>query len=298
MYFKIVWSFLRDFITLIHSIEFPKEFISVILLLVFITLSYILARKFSKRSIKSQSILSDFSIKIKVTSNKVELPEYTTIAKGTVIYTKTISPIGVAYSSVKWQGRETVSATDISLRDLCAQPPLIIKLDSTIGILMPAVKILEGAYKDVIISCLNTEDLRVDKWLEVVYGEGFARSSLSIEDGRIKARLEWVRYIAELTTRRVRVKAQVEVCYGKEPCVPLIETSKPGITEKIVNYPVVKRVFIGYKSGSGFEGLEELLKEFPSVFGVENVNVRLRVQRSLRVVAESSTPLSNVLAHG
>ncbi len=292
MYFKMVWNFLKDFITLIHSIEFPKEFISVIVLLVFIALSYVLVRKFSKRSIKIQSILSDFSIKIKVVNNKIGLPEYTTIAKGTVTYTKTISPFGVAYSNVKWQGKESASVVDISLRDLCVQPPIIIKLNSTIGVLMPAIRILEGMYKDIVISCLNTEDLYVDKWLEVIYDEGFARSFLSIGDGRIKARLEWVQYIIKSTTRRVRVKAQVEVCYGKEPCVPLIEASKPGITEKIINYPVVKRVFIGHKSGDGFEGLEDLVKKFPSIFGVENVNIKLRVRRSLRIVAEASAPLT------
>jgi len=290
--FKIKMRFLSGFIMLIHGIEFPTEFISLIMqtiLLVFIILSYILTRKLSRRGVKVQSTLSDFSTKIKMINDKIELPEYTTVAKGTMTYTKTVSPIGAVYSNVKWRSKEIASVLNISLKDLCIQPPTIVKLGSTMSVIMPAVKILEGVYKDIVISCLNTENLHVNRWLEVVYNEGFARSFLNIGGGRIKTRLEWVHYMVESTTGKV--KAQAEICYGKKPCMPLIEISKPGAMEKLMNYPVVKKIFIGYINGGDFEGLEELVKEFPSIFGVENVNIKLRVQRSLRVIAESSTPL-------
>jgi len=158
--------------------------------------------------------------------------------------------------------------------------------------------VLKGRYRDIIISRVNTTDIHVERRLEILYSEGYARSYLSIQGGKIKVKTEWVHYLVETKATRTPVRTLLEVCYAKSPiyrrveCMSLMESTRTGTIEQTINYPIVKKVLFGHLTGVRFENLEELIERFPHIFAVKNVIVKLRVLRGNIVLGESSTQLS------
>jgi hypothetical protein len=71
-----------------------------------------------------------------------------------------------------------------------------------------------------------------------------------------------------------------------------MESTRTGVIEQTINYPIVKKVLFGQLSGVGFENLKGLLAKFPHIFAVNNTIIRLRVMRGNVVLGESTTQLS------
>ncbi len=294
---------------LFSSIE-TATIIQLILLILLILLSTALRRGLPRRSEKALRKLYDFYNNTRITDHVIELPEPTIITRGLlelVILNRTTTTASWLITG------ETTSVTEIPFRDLCGEPLLIIKYqkrDFPVAIVTPAVKITRGAYKNIIITCLNTENFNVEKHLEVIYNEGFAKGYLSMVNGKGRIKLDWVHYVVGSVKPRTKLRTSIEICLSKKQqlkshlCYPLLKTSKPGTVESIFEYPVIKRVLIGYISlgrlvervefnlnGTRLESIESLIKKFPYIFAVRNASVKLRVRGVFRTIAERTVPL-------
>ena len=288
--------------------------IQLILLILLLLLSTTLRRGLPRRSGRALRRLYDFYNSARITDHVIELPESTTITRGLL----ELMILNRATTSASWVTTgETASTTEIPLRDLCEEPPVIIryqKRNFPVTIITPAVKITQGVYKNIVISCLNTENVNVEKHLEVIYNEGFAKCYLSIVNGKGRIELDWVHHVVgstELRVKpRVKLRASVEICLSRKHqlrphlCYSLLKTSEPGAVGHVFDYPVVKRVLIGYVSlgrlvervefnlnRAHSESIESLVKKFPPVFAVKNASVRLRVRGVFRTIAERTMPL-------
>ncbi len=271
-------------------------YIMIFLILLIVTL--LATWRHARRAVKARQLLTEFSAVTSVSSSEVKFPERLAIARGFISYTRIETPKGALRSGFDWYGERREETTSLPLRDLCAQTPLIVKYGPAVNALTPAVRVLKGRYRDIIISCVNTTDIHVERRLELLYSEGYARSYLSIESGKIKVKTEWVHYLVETEATRTPVRTLLEVCYAKSPvyrrleCMSLMESTRTGTIEQTINYPIVKRVLFGHLSGVGFENLEELLAKFPHIFAVKNTIIRLRVMMGNVVLGESTTQLS------
>ncbi len=298
--------FLVDWLSEIKSFFEKLLFTLLFTLLLEFLYNLIHERRILERRKRALKVLRVFYSKGRVTQKCVILPEATAINRGILVFEKTLGSHDATSSEVKWLSLSGLeSSGEILLRDLCREPPIIIKRGGSyprLIVAMPAARITRGAFRDIIVSCFNTEDIYVDKWLEAVYSEGFTRFNLRIGVGEVAIKLEWYHYAVEdaelLTMQRSQVRVKAEMCSaveGRSPlrfCTSLLEVGKPGVIEYEFKYPTTRRIFIGHISGAGFEGVEDIVKEFPRVFAVKGVTIKLRVKRSSKTVAEESSLLT------
>jgi len=272
--------------------------IYIMMFLVLLIVTFLATWRHAHRALKAKQLLAEFSAVTSISSSEVDFPERLAIARGFISYTRIETPRGALRSGFDWYGERREETTSLPLRDLCAQTPIIVKYGPAVNALIPAVRVLKGRYRDIIISCVNTTDIHVERRLELIYSEGYARSYLNIESGKIKVKTEWIHYLVETEATHTPVRTLLEVCYAKSPihqrleCIPLMESNRTGTIEQTINYPIVKKILFGHLSGVGFENLEELLAKFPHIFALNNTIIRLRVMRGSVVLGESTTQLS------
>ena len=117
------------------------------------------------------------------------------------------------------------------------KPPIIVRYGPAVNALIPVVRELKGRYRDIIVSCVNTTDVHVERRLDLIYSTGYARSYLSVESGKIKVETEWIHYLVETEATRTPVRTLLEVCYARSPiyrkleCMSLMESNRTGVIE-------------------------------------------------------------------
>ena len=285
-----------------HYLDVPPEIVGLLFQLALIVLSVIgyalLKRRFPGTSKKALQTLQEFLVKARITQERVALPEVATVTRGYLALAKLGGPYSTVHTEWFTAGRPEVVA-DVPVEDLCREPPLVIKVRKKYShavIVVPAIRIASGVYKDVIISCFNTEGIRAETWLGVTYSEGFAKCHLKIAEGRVNIKLEWLHHALE--SLKPHLEVRVEVCSEKmlkphfKSCIPVIEASKPGVHEQVYRYPVTRRVLVAHASGALLEALESVIGELPPLLAGRGVTIKLRVKRLFKTIAEASTTLS------
>jgi len=285
-----------------HYLDVPPEIVGLLFQLALIVLSVIgyalLKRRFPGTSKKALQTLQEFLVKARITQERVALPEVATVTRGYLALAKLGGPYSTVHTEWFTAGRPEVVA-DVPVEDLCREPPLVIKVRKKYShavIVVPAIRIASGVYKDVIISCFNTEGIRAETWLGVTYSEGFAKCHLKIAEGRVNIKLEWLHHALE--SLKPHLEVRVEVCSEKmlkphfKSCIPVIEASKPGVHEQVYRYPVTRRVLVTHASGALLEALESVIGELPPLLAGRGVTIKLRVKRLFKTIAEASTTLS------
>lgn len=279
-------------------VEYPSPisaFAQLLVLLIIAGLSIYLLITRRRRFARAAQALREFTAKARITSDRVYLGESVVFERGYLGYYRLGAPPRTRVH-VEWYGRGGRSRGDqVSLRDLCSEPPTVVKYDSfVINALAPAIRVLSEPYRDVVVYCLDTVDFHLERGLEAYYAEGFAKGHLKVGDGKLRARVEWVHYMWGVD--KEPVKAVLELCYAETPlyrrleCKTILEASTPGAHEHVASYPSLKKAMIGHLISIGFEGLEEVLAKFPYIYTFRGV-VKLRVSRGLKNLVETSTPL-------
>jgi hypothetical protein len=292
-----------------HYLDVPPEIVGLLLQLALIVLfvaGYVLLkrrallnRRFPDTSKKALQTLQEFLVKARITRERVALPEVATVTRGYLALARLEGPYSPLHTELFTAGRSEVVA-DVPVEDLCREPPLVIKVRKKYShavIVVPAIRIASGMYKDVVISCFNTESIRAETWLGVTYSEGFAKCHLKIAEGSVNIKLEWLHHALE--SLKPQLKVRVEVCSEKvlkphfKSCIPVIEASKPGVHEQVYRYPVTRRVLVTHASGALLpEALESVIGELPPLLAGRGVTIKLRVKRLFKTIAETSTTLS------
>jgi hypothetical protein len=293
-----------------HYLDVPPEIVGLLLQLALIVLSVagyvLLKRRFPGTSEKALQTLQEFLVKARITQERVALPEVATATRGYLALARLGGPYSALHTEWFTAGRPEVVA-DVPVEDLCREPPLVIKVRKKYShavIVVPAIRIASGMYKDIVISCFNTEGIRAETWLGVTYSEGFAKCHLKIAEGSVNIKLEWLHHAPEGLKPQLKVikpplKVRVEVCSEKmlrphfKPCIPVIEASRPGVHEQVYRYPVTKRVLVTHASGALLpEALESVIGELPPLLAGRGVTIKLSVKRLFKTIAEASTTLS------
>lgn len=265
-------------------LQIPGIVALVIQVLVILALVFVTVRRV-KGSARKKALVAKLKLSTRFSRNVISFPTKQTFEVGVVTIIGTPSR-GYLYAeqwNTKWRSsRVFIETHDLVLKDLCQNAPLILKSGGTFTAVLPAVRITSGEFKNTLITCINTENLKATSQVQLFYEDGFAKAEVYFKPGLIMAKAEWIR--VPITEQKAHEKLVTEICYeerGTSACMVLIEMSKPGTLENKFHYPVFAKVIIAHRDGSGFEDLVNLVKPLPPLLGVENMVLKLTVRRGI-----------------
>lgn len=181
---------------------------------------------------------------------------------------------------INWSGSKMYMEEDyVEIEKLCSTPPLVAKQSTELRLVMPAVRLRSGKYKDTIIACFNTEQLDATGHVYSVFENGFAQGYVRLSRGLLRAVLETS--YAPVGEKMERRKVRLELCStGKaRTCSKLLETDKTGVLETSIHYPATRALIFGRTDG-GFEDAFKIAEQLPQVLG-PGLFLKLVIERGI-----------------
>lgn len=216
----------------------------------------------ARKAEKASELLNKY---VKIEENKVILPETHSLEKGWV---RVNIPMTKHYqtlaSSLRWRGDKTfVELREIPFSEICSITPIVVSNGEYTTTLLPALRGTRGVLKDVIISCLNTRLYRTRTYNQLIYENGYVKTSLVIANGNIDLGVEWYDWTTGDHHRRAGRKKElhVEICSpsGYTKCIEIANFKKPGVYHSKFPYPLVTNIILLHKHG-GKQGITLLAK--------------------------------------
>lgn len=262
-------------------------------ILVLILMLHYASRRQKKQTSAS---LDEFKLKVRKTPHRLLLPGLLRFEQGYVEVVK-IPGLFSAESEirVKWRSmRDSVEGDYVDVDKLCEKPPLVVKKGISLHVVMPAVRVRNGRYRDVVVACFNTENLNATGYLYEVFEDGFVRGYVRISKGLLTTMLEASCIPVEESGRTLVVR--LELCSENvlSVCSKLLESRKPGFVELELKYPLVKTLVFGCIE-KGFEEAIKLAESMPSSIIGPALHIKLIIERGLtrrKVVTSELTYLS------
>lgn len=168
----------------------------------------------------------------------------------------------------------------LSVNEVCWSPPTVkVLYGSEVHAEIPAYVVVNGAYKGVVVACVDTGLVKSRADFEVHSDYGYFKGSYKAEKGYLRVALSWAKHW--VARKGIAV---LEVCltgFHVKGCTEVLKLEEPGFRVRELNYTLTKKVFIGNIKGEGFEEVAELASVIPGVLATAGSVLRLSFKTTL-----------------